>query len=482
MYTCFQYSYSSESGGETYAQLRDLYYTQLRDFFVNKVGLPLIDEYENLSYGNGYDYQAFVVEMTGEKDNQMPIYLNIRVTNLRNDTNQLEDQLGWYLQSASLAWDSVAHMRDGLYIEPWDYNLRTAPTTDHTSVSSYTPTSGHRPHVIYASKDFVKVAKNTNYLSSSDNYKVWDGTDLDIELLEVYFLFGHIGADAPNIHTAELTAPVMSGYGVSVEVDSTTGFAGNDVVYLMDTHKAYAQVIIESVPDATHLILGDVPEGFGIGAVVGHLPSSFVTHASDGGSTVRIRAITGPLSAGDNIPYLSDSNYEPDLPYKALSELSTDSYYGVRGSQFATVAVAAYGPSTGAKRMVIGPPVGMLAANWLCDVFNNNTARVYPYEPNPADVIRGITENTAQNSITDSFLAVSADALIGKVVAIKTGEFGGIPTWQTRVITANTSSSITVGQPFVYDIPAGAEYFIASRVYRSVGPRTLVEERIEGPS
>jgi len=251
-----------------------------------------------------------------------------------------------------------------------------------------------------------------------------------------------------------------AGAGVTIEVDDTDGFQRNDYYQIFDPNSGMREKIQVTAISAGVSVTATLANAYGAGSIIAYLPcSGFCTESDtfyDRLYPVAPIGVSGSGTASAANGYwqvaalLGFGVYvggTAAIPRNNLYQLVSMVFLGNYGSEY---PVSYSYPPMGYNKTDFLLHSGLATADMIGTVDAGNV------------FFNGTATAGAATSMTDGGGTFADDALIGKILVIT----GGTGAGQSRWITDNTATVITVGQAWVTNPTSGSTYMIVDDVYR----------------
>lgn len=308
----------------------------------------------------------------------------------------------------------------------WWNNSTHAGSSANTTTSNNTTSETGCYLWIYGDKDLVYIMTKvgSTYYSS---------------------LFGHVKT-RQNTLIATLTSGASSGSGVTLNVDSSTGFsAGSSYQIFSSVGEGRDWVAISSVPTGSSMVVTTLPRNYSAGAKIGICPSTF------GLATVTSFAVTCPRDAVGTTNYGTYGAITQNAFYTTTS-IDPDSALGA----YVLVPFFFTGPDAAAHTTrSIGYHDGNILSSPSTSMVCEDTFGVGLLDS-------GTATSGAASTLTDSTKSWSVNVYQNKVVIITFGTGVG----QIRKISSNTATELTVSVNWVTTPDATSQYKIYDEGYR----------------
>jgi len=256
--------------------------------------------------------------------------------------------------------------------------------------------------------------------------------------------FGHFNKKFLTVET-DLTANATSGTNVTITVTSTTGFlAGSYYQILGSQGEGRDKVQVSSITDSTHMVIANLPRAYNTGARIGQCPSAFGLW---NGSNVFYQTCDFNMVGTDTC--VSSGGYFLGAVVGGLllntyvdpNARDSDFYYlqPLIGYEATTLAFAAYN-----DEYILQAPLGAIEDVFYVGCQDSGTA-----------------ESGDATTLTDTDKSWTSNQWANKVVVITAGTGTG----QTRKITSNTATALTV-PTWVTNPNNTSQYVIVDEAYR----------------
>lgn len=273
-------------------------------------------------------------------------------------------------------------------------------------------------------------------------------------------LFGVIPYDLVVPKPYAITANAeTAGAGVTIEVDDTDGFQRGDYYQIFDPSTGCRERIQITAISAGASVTATIANNYAAGSIIAYLPHS--GFSSSGGSTFEYLYPVCPIGVrGTGNASQANGYWRSQYPLlyiggatadyrNNLYSLSQRGFMGQGGSEIASAARVAVGYVTD-DFLYHG---GLSVADTMGTVDAGNLFR------------NGTATGGGAATMDDAGASWTVDAEIGKILILT----GGTGAGQTRWITDNTATQLTVGQNWVTQPVAGTTYMIVDDVYRNLG-------------
>ena len=253
----------------------------------------------------------------------------------------------------------------------------------------------------------------------------------------------------------------VAGAGVTIEVNNTDGFQRNDYYQIFDPATGCRERIQITAINAGVSVTATLANNYSAGSIIAYLPhSGFI---SSQGTAVNVLYPCCPIGVSGTGNAVSANGFWTYTSFgqmiavgggsadyrNNLYLMSPIGFYGAGGSEIVGSANSAIGYC---KENFLRH-VGLSLADIIGTVDAGNT------------FVNGTATAGGANTMTDAGAAWGVDALVGKILILT----GGTGAGQTRWITANTATQITVGQNWVTNPVAGTTYMLVDGAYRQIG-------------
>lgn len=331
-----------------------------------------------------------------------------------------------------------------IYFEPWLFwdNATHVGSCKAYCYDNYINTYGQVG--IYGDKDFVWIK------TPSTSYQIGK------------MGFGHVPNQIFPTPKAVLAADSAAGESVTVTVDSTSGFVAGNYYRIVGTNtnkEGRDKIQVESITDATHMVIVNMPRVYKTNAVIAPMPIIFGSTTYSKSSRDRLMVICWDDVVGNENGTSEDCLMIETLFYhSALAADKISNYY----SLVPIVFRSSYGL------------YGYINSNILITEAISEDTVVGVCSSGKA--IQGQASSGTDNTLVDSSKSWTVDELIGKYVAIIEGSGVGA----VRKITDNDATSITVETNWDTNPDATSIYRIVDEAWRCVyyisGPSVVCRE------
>lgn len=303
-------------------------------------------------------------------------------------------------------------------------------------------------------------ASNYTSVLCSSSFYLWIHGNKNIinihtKVVSTYYrcMFGHMKSFTPLV--VNLTASGIAGSNVSLVVESSEDFEVEGRCQIVgNAYEGRDDLIVNSIPDSTHLIIATLPRDYSPNSKIGHSPSTF--GISDIAATNF--GVTNPMNAVG----LTDASWSNGTQHGMLATANIDPDY--RSNKYVLFPVC-YGAeySAGSNYTSMGkymddfvfncPETGMTSEDTL-GVFKRSSG-----------TSSGSNDSVTFNDTTKSW---TTNVYTNKVIIITFGSGAG----QIKKIASNTSTSVTLPSGWIFEIvpDATSQYMICDEGYRYLFP------------
>jgi hypothetical protein len=295
-----------------------------------------------------------------------------------------------------------------------------------------------------------------NMYGSKDTVLISFGTTIST----AYKYFGHVAYPLTTGLALATTANAeAAGAGVVIEVDNTNNFKVGDYTQIVDPNAGMRERFLVTAVNPGVSITGTLVNAYGTGSQVGYCPSNFWISWQGQRGTYLVPTCPAELSGSGNglvgssrwCDYGSMGNGAPDYRNNRYT-MGRCRIVGVSGNESTSQTSIGYSDTNFGEGYNTGSVINDI---WLMT--------------DPANPDENGTATSGGNTTMDNAAAPwVVDALIGKILVIT----GGTGAGQTRWITDNTTSQITVGQRWDTNPANLSTYMICDDAYRCVDAAT----------
>lgn len=324
-------------------------------------------------------------------------------------------------------WDAVAHSGAG---ESY-YSTGVALFTANTASTMR----------FYCSKDLVYFAFGTTYKG-----------------------FGHFPVAISIPPSTTLSAPASAGASVTLTVGSTNGFQIGSTYQIIDwTTGCREKITVDLVTSGVSIRVVTLANNYTSGSSVGYAFSVFGNIHNNSPYTRYFQTCSLNASGTSSVPQSEQTN----IVKMIVTTPSPDQ----RNNLYPLVPILL----TGDNSYDPGTIYGYSKENFL---WNPGAAGDYYMIVNGSNLFEvGTATSGGASVLNDTGKAWGINSLVGKIVILTTGTGAN----QSRYITSNTATQITVGQSWVTNPIAGTGYTICDEVYYGVNATWACKETFGEP-
>lgn len=364
--------------------------------------------------------------------------------------------VGWELHDAVSATVEVYKSNGESGEEPYGYIWIDAGTSTYIQFQAYhywnaVAHTGSRPQYAFAASNSQITS---TYCASNTLTCVFAG-DKNMVVIAVQptsaqgVCFGHIPARFdPTLAFAMGTAGTTG----TLLVSSTDKMGvGKTIQICGATTEGCDKLVISAVPNATNIVVTELPRNYGTGSKIGAPASTFGIIALTSNYHARHYPVCPWIDAGTSVTTTAFHSYavigSPALP--SVLVFHPQKYYS------APIFLADVSASTP------GAYLGVLYENFLgfATVTGNDC---FIANSDESISVAGTATGGTGTTLQDTAKSWADDSQIGKFIIIT----GGRGIGQLRKITDNTGTELTVGTSWATNPDATSEYKIADYVYR----------------
>jgi len=303
--------------------------------------------------------------------------------------------------------------------------------------------STHKPVLMYCDKDFLFIW-STNAIPG-DQCIVFAGM-----LSEVY-----------DTTLTTTTSGITAGSSVTIHVLSSDGFIKGARYKLVGVNQEGREIVtISSITDSTNLVVSSLTYNYSSGAYIGKEPCPIATLYGITGPQFYYGFGYNPTSSTVDGTGNQTSSYTRLTPINMIATSYLDpeatySLYGLCPNSYVEYSVYTY---VGCFNNIFNPPVVPVNPTAYDGVFMNSELYTINVQP-----ILTVVSGSA-NTITLGAVSWDVNELQNKIAVIAIGNSAG----HTRVITSNTSDTITVTTSWEIAINTDDSVIVCDEVYRPI--------------
>lgn len=280
----------------------------------------------------------------------------------------------------------------------------------------------------------------------------------------LYKGWGHLPSKPTQQANTTLTAPAAAGLSVVIAVTSTDGFSIGNKYQLVDYSTGCREMttVLDVNPGVS--VTANLSNNYASGTVFGEQPSCFGIHSN----------------------YSSPFFFHPTCHYEASGTTPSGTVYnaGIMNSASFLGNIAEPESRRNLYALLpwgIGQPTydsslyGFFTQNFL--YMNTAVGDLFMVCKGSDRFVNGTATAGGASVLDDAGRAWTVNQFIGKILVLTTGTGAG----QSRYITANTATRITVGQAWITNPVSGTGYMICTEAYYAFYKNLVAKETIGNP-